>query len=331
IVGLTTAIVATSITRAQSSIKTQIAYASITQIGIMFIELAAGLEWLVLLHFVSNASLRTYQLLISPSVVSYLIHDQFFYFVRPIQKIKNTLLGKMRATLYVLSIKEWNMNTAVSHYLWKPLKVVGRACAALDWPPIQIASLALFLSFASIAMLLTNLVLFASIVAAVTSLIFYIRAYTTKGAAAAAWNLIMLGHLFGALFLASASVTNWQYLVMYGVGIVVAFVLGHICFWYLKTKNQPSMLEDYQGVVYAFPKLGSFFFVVSLLFMAFPISTSFLAQDILLSLISANHIVQIGLFCLAYLLVGVSIMRLYTKVFLGPHKTSYHEKAYRSS
>ena len=58
-VGLLTALIATSITRVQSSIKTQIAYASVTQIGIMFIELALGLHWLVLLHFVSNACLRT--------------------------------------------------------------------------------------------------------------------------------------------------------------------------------------------------------------------------------------------------------------------------------
>ncbi|HSW90301.1 MAG TPA: proton-conducting transporter membrane subunit, partial [Patescibacteria group bacterium] len=72
VIGLVTAIVASTIARVQSSIKTQIAYASITQIGIMFIEIAAGLRWLVLVHFVSNASLRTYQLLISPSIVSYL-------------------------------------------------------------------------------------------------------------------------------------------------------------------------------------------------------------------------------------------------------------------
>src|SRR6266540_2015722 len=124
VLGLITAIVASSIARVQSSIKTQIAYASITQIGIMFIEVAAGLPWLALLHFASNASLRTYQLLISPSVVSYLVHDQFFYFVPPPQRIKHTLLGKLRATIYILSIKEWNMNTGASRYLWRPLKSI---------------------------------------------------------------------------------------------------------------------------------------------------------------------------------------------------------------
>ncbi|HSW77549.1 MAG TPA: proton-conducting transporter membrane subunit [Candidatus Chromulinivoraceae bacterium] len=334
VLGLVTAVVASSIARAQSSIKTQIAYASITQIGIMFIEVAAGLQWLALLHFVSNASLRTYQLLISPSVVSYLVHDQFFYFVPPVQRIKNTFLGKIHATFYILGIKEWSMNTAVSYYLWKPLKSIGRVFAFLDSLFVQITVFVLFLAalivVASIA-LSADLLLVASTIAAVISIIFYIRAYTTKNSARIAWNLIMLGHLFGVLFLVLASTRDWKYLAMYGAGVIAAFIVGHICLWYLETKDEPNALRDYHGSIYAFPRLGNLFFIVSLLFMAFPISPSFLAQDMLISLIPEGHAFQVVLFCLSYLLVGVSTIRLYTKVFFGSHKTSYHETAYKSS
>ena len=333
VLGLVTAIVASSITRVQSSIKVQIAYASITQIGIMFIEVAAGLQWLALIHFVSNASLRTYQLLISPSVVSYLVHDQFFYFVPPPERIKNTLLGKLRATLYILSIKEWNMNTAVSHYLWKPLKSIGRTIAFLDKAPAQVASAVLFLAAAAIAAPMsvsTDSKLVISTAAAVVCIAFYIRAYTTKNSAHVCWNLIMLGNLFVALFLGLASAADWQYLLMYGVGVAVAFVAGHACLWYLQLQRESLTLGNYHGAIYPFKKLGHVFFIVCLLFMAFPISPSFLAQDILLSFIPRGHALQIVLFCLAYLLVGVSIMRLYTKIFFGWHRTS-NEIAYKSS
>jgi NADH:ubiquinone oxidoreductase subunit 5 (subunit L)/multisubunit Na+/H+ antiporter MnhA subunit len=334
VVGLVTAIVASSITRVQSSIKTQIAYASITQIGIMFIEVAAGLEWLALIHFISNAALRTYQLLISPSAVSYMVHDQFFNFTPPPQRIKNTFLGKLRAATYILSIKEWNMNTAVSRYLWMPLKSVGRAFAFLDKLPAQAASLALFLAAVSMAVfttLPTDSKLAISTAAAAIGIIFYIRAYATKNSATIGWNLIMLGHMFGALFLALASSGGWNYLVVYGMGVAAAFVVGHICLRYLNIKGAPTTLGDYHGLIYAFKNLGNLFFVVCLLFMAFPMSPSFLAQDILLSSIPASNGLQIVLFCLSYLLVGVSIMRLFTKVFFGPHKTSHHETAYKSS
>lgn len=141
----------------------------------------------------------------------------------------------------------------------------------------------------------------------------------------------MLGHLFGILFLILASAGNWKYLVMYSAGVVVAFVAGHICLWYLESRGQQTTLREYHGSIYAFTKLGNLFFVISLLFMAFPISPSFLAQDILLSLITGGHALLILLFCVSYLLVGVSTMRMYTKVFFGPHKASYHELAYKSA
>jgi NADH:ubiquinone oxidoreductase subunit 5 (subunit L)/multisubunit Na+/H+ antiporter MnhA subunit len=334
VLGLVTAIVASSIARVQSSIKTQIAYASITQIGIMFIEVAAGLQWLALLHFVSNASLRAYQLLISPSVVSYLVHDQFFYFVPPPQRIKNTLLGNLRATLYVLSIKEWNMNTAVSHYLWKPLKSAGQRFTFLERLPAQVSSVVLFSVLAVIAASVTlpaGVKLVLSNTLAVLGVAFYIRAYATKDSARTCWNLAMLGNLFTALFLGIASAGSWKYLVMHGVGVTLAFIAGHICLRYLEINGESTALGDYHGTIYAYKKLGHVFFIVCLLFMAFPISPSFLAQDILLSFIPGSHASQITLFCLAYLIMGVSIMRLYTKVFFGPYKRSYHEIAYRSS
>ncbi|HSX05874.1 MAG TPA: proton-conducting transporter membrane subunit [Candidatus Saccharimonadales bacterium] len=334
ILGLVTAVAASSIARVQSSIKTQIAYASITQIGIMFIEVAAGLPWLAVLHFVSNASLRTYQLLISPSIVSYLVHDQFFYFVPPPQRIKDTLLGKLRATVYILSVKEWNMNTAVSRYLWRPFKSIGRTYAFLDRPAVQTVAAVLFLAAAWLTASIpvaASWKLTASTAAALVSIVFYIRAYATKGSIRASWNLIMLGHLFGALFLGLASGGSWKYLVTYGLGVTVAFIAGHVCLWYLAVKGESTTLADYHGSIYAFKELGHVFFIVCLLFMAFPISASFLAQDVLLSLIPRGHALQILLFCLSYLLVGVSIMRLYTKAFFGPYKRTYHEIAYKSS
>lgn len=332
--GLVTAIVASSIARVQSSIKTQIAYASAAQIGIMFVEVAAGLQWLALLHFVSNASLRTYQLLISPSAVSYLVHDQFFYFAPPAQRIKNTFLGKLRATAYILGIKEWNMNTAASHYLWKPLKSVGRAFAFLDNTPAQVAVVVLFLAAAgagATAALPAGLRLALSTAATVVSIVIYIRAYATKNSARVCWNLILLGQLFGALFLGLGGAGSLQYFVLYGGGVAAAFAAGHACLWYLQARREPLALAEYHGSIFAHKELGHVFFIVCLLFMTFPISPSFVGQDSMVSFIPASHGALVALFCLGYLLMGVSVMRLYTKLFFGPHTRGDHETADRAS
>ena len=226
------------------------------------------------------------------------------------------------------------MNTAVSHYVWEPLKTAGRKFAFLDRSVFQVIFLVLFLGLVELTAstnVSATIKLAASTAAAAVSIMFYIRAFTTKGAAVVCWNLIMLGHVFSIMFLALAADGNWKYLAMYGAGVVLAFVMGHLCLWYLAMKSHASTLQDYQGAIYVFAKLGNFFFIVCLLFMAFPISPSFLAQDILLGLIPGSHVLQTVLFCFSYLLVGVSTMRLYTKIFFGPHKTSYHERAYKSS
>jgi hypothetical protein len=81
------------IARVQPNVKTQIAYSSAAQIGIMFIEIALGFHWLVLIHFAGNAFLRTYQLLVSPSVLNYLVHHQYFHYHPP----QNKVVGKLKA------------------------------------------------------------------------------------------------------------------------------------------------------------------------------------------------------------------------------------------
>ncbi len=332
--GCLTAIVATSIARVQSSSKTQIAYASVTQIGIMFVEIAAGLPWLALLHFISNASLRTYQLLISPSIAGYLVHDQFFHAAPPARHIKQTLMGRLQATAYVLGIKEWGMNSAVTRFVWLPLKSAGRAVAFLDRLPAQAASLALFVLAAGVAAtvpLSARGTLALSTALAVVSLIFYIRAHATKHAARTCWNLLMLGNLFGVLFLVTASAGDWQYVGIYALGVVLAFLAGHAYLRYLEARNGSLALREYHGLISGSETPGHLFFVVALVFMAFPVSPSFLAQDALVRLIPEARGAQLLLFCCSYVLAGAGIMRLYTKVFFGPHKKNPHEIGYRSS
>ena len=121
-IGAVTAIAATLIARVQPTVKTQIAYSSAAQIGLMFIEVAIGWHWLVLVHFAGNAFLRTYQLLVSPSVLNYLVHHQYFHYATPVQK----KISKLKATLYVLGIKEWNLDGMMFTYLWSPFKWLGK-------------------------------------------------------------------------------------------------------------------------------------------------------------------------------------------------------------
>ncbi len=331
--GLVTALVATTITRVQSSIKSQIAYASITQIGIMFVEVALGLHFLALFHFVSNALLRSYQLLISPSIVGYLIHEQLFHFVPPAQKIQDGFFGKIRATFYILAIREWNMDSSTTHYFWKPVKQIGRGLKFLDTVLGQVLGVILLIAGALGSMKLTASdtgLQVISTVAAVLGLVYYFRAFEIKKNPKTSWNLTFIGHLFVLLFLAITAGWNWAFIFMYAGGVIVAYILGLMCLAYLE-KRETITLEDFQGHVYEYPRLANLFFLVCLAFMAFPVTPSFLGQEILLSSLSPENTFQIVLFGLAYFFSGITIFRIFGKIFFGPHQKSYHEIAYKSS
>ena len=331
VLGLLTALIATSITRVQSSAKTQIAYASVTQIGIMFIELAAGLHTLVLFHFVSNACLRTYQLLISPSIVSYLIHYQFYTFVTPIHKIQSNFLGKIRSTLFILGIKEWNMDSAMTHLIWQPLKSTGQWLRFLDRRSAVYVALVSIGSYAAFGSNMSHAMMDAVIwVSAILSILLFVRAYANTGTALMCWTQIFLGQIFASIFLSALAGAALDTIVFYLTGIVVAYLVGVLCLSKLDRTGQLNLME-YHGYMYERPLLGNAFFIACLALIVFPITPSFIGEEVLLSMIHTSHGALVGIFALGYVLSGVCAMRLFAKVFFGPHKKTYHEIAYRSS
>ena len=126
LLGLATCFVATGIARVQTSVKSQIAYSSVAQIGIIFCEIALGWNTLALIHIAGNAFLRSYQLLTSPSVVTYLMKDMFYNFNPKKNNIEGRVSKKLEYTFYVLGTREFTINMFLYSYLWNPMKWVGR-------------------------------------------------------------------------------------------------------------------------------------------------------------------------------------------------------------
>ncbi len=68
-VGAATALHSTLVGRAQTDAKSQLAYATTQQVGLVFVEIGLGLESLALLHLTGNALLRSAQLLRASSLL----------------------------------------------------------------------------------------------------------------------------------------------------------------------------------------------------------------------------------------------------------------------
>ena len=69
--GVSTAIYATMARRVQTDVKSSLAFASLTHVSIILVEIALGLHRLAFMHLLGNACLRLFQFLRAPSV----LHD----------------------------------------------------------------------------------------------------------------------------------------------------------------------------------------------------------------------------------------------------------------
>src|SRR5262249_5142763 len=67
--GLGTAALAAMTARVQSDIKSALAFASLTQVGLIVAEIGCGLRWIPLAHMIGHGCLRTLQFLRAPTLL----------------------------------------------------------------------------------------------------------------------------------------------------------------------------------------------------------------------------------------------------------------------
>ena len=63
----------------------------------------------------------------------------------------------------------------------------------------------------------------------------------------------------------------------------------------------------------------------------FPITPTFIGEDLIFSHIHEDQYVLALFTTLSFIIDGLALVRIYARVFLGPHIKTYHETPYRSS
>ncbi len=332
IIGAATGIIATFIARVQSTVKTQIAYSSAAQIGIIFIEVALGFHILALIHFAGNAFLRTYQLLVSPSVLNYLVHHQYFHYHPPQAK----RVAKMSATFYILGIKEWNLDTVMFNYLWSPFKWIGRqlqflgsgvATAVLG--AAGLAALAVSLYKPEFAGVQRDVLSVSFLSIALASVLF---SFSHRRSAIKAWVYLLLAHIFIIAGIGvNAEHINTTEIVFYASGILLTFTLGFYCLRKIKAIDNDITLNNYHGYVYEQKKTALLFLVAAIGMLCFPVTAAFIGIDVLFTYIDDGQVALITLLSLCFVFIELAAIRIFSRIYLGLHKKTNHPVAFRSS
>jgi NADH-quinone oxidoreductase subunit L len=335
LLGFTTSIIASGIARVQSSVKSQIAYSSISQIGLMFIEVAAGFNDLALVHFAGNAFLRTYQLLVSPSVVTYLIREQFYNFTPRQQAYETSLPRKLAYSFYMLCLQEWNLDSFLYRYFWNPLKWAGKKMDFLTFNRVLFVFVpgylvGLYLVYHK-TLIPVQIQTWLTYFFALIALGMVLKSFTERRRAQMAWLLLVMSHFWVALAISFNEQFSFDQVHVYLSGIAVSGIIGFICLRRLKRQERHIGLQQFHGHAYQHPKLALLFLLTCLGVSGFPITPTFVGEDLIFSHIHEDQALLAFIISLAFIIDGISIIRIYARVFLGPHVKSVYEMAYRSS
>jgi NADH-quinone oxidoreductase subunit L len=332
VIGAVTGIVATLIARVQPTVKTQIAYSSAAQIGIIFIEIALGFHVLALVHFAGNAFLRTYQLLVSPSVLNYLVHHQYFHYHPPEEK----QVSGTKATFYILGVKEWNMDTFMFRFVWNPFKWIGSQLQFLNTisgnivlAGIAIVTLVLSLRFAEWTREMGELF---PIVCLLLALLTILTSFASRRSARRTWDMILIAHVFILSAITSLmNKLNYTEIVMYGAGVLVAYILGRVCLQRTHAIDKDTQLDQYHGYVYEGKQTALFFLLSAVGLLGFPITSAFIGIDVFFTYIPSAAPLLITLMALCFIFIELAAIRIYLRIYCGPHKKLDHPVAFRSS
>lgn len=133
--GIVTALFGAVAARVQTDIKSALAFASLTQVGIIVAEIGFGLRYIALIHIIGHACLRTLQLLRAPT----LLHDY--------HSLENAIGGRLpqpagfwdrllpagvRGWIYRFALERGYMDAVLTDYVVGPFVRLFRWCDALE-------------------------------------------------------------------------------------------------------------------------------------------------------------------------------------------------------
>lgn len=128
-VGLLTALHGTMAGRVAADAKTLLAHASVTQLGLIFMEIGLGWSWLAVLHICGHAAIRTLEFLRAPSM----LHDYHRlhaaaggHLVKPGSHYELLLPAGVRAWLYRYALDRSHLDTILDRLLLGPFLAAAR-------------------------------------------------------------------------------------------------------------------------------------------------------------------------------------------------------------
>lgn len=133
--GLLTAIHGTIVGRACADAKTSVAYASLTQVGVIFVEIGAGWTTLAVAHTLGHATVRTLQFLRTPSMLHdyHEMHSAAGGQLAPTGKhLEELFPQRVQIWLYRWALDRGHLDTILDRFVVDPLMRLSHVFSKVD-------------------------------------------------------------------------------------------------------------------------------------------------------------------------------------------------------
>jgi NAD(P)H-quinone oxidoreductase subunit 5 len=133
--GATTAIFAGMTTRVQSDVKSSLAYASLTQVGIIVVEIALGWYAIAFVHLAGHACFRLLQFLTAPNVLHDLHGIEAAMGDRPSPRrgyLEGVVSERVRHQLFLIALERGFLDSILDRAIVEPFTRVAHQLTRLD-------------------------------------------------------------------------------------------------------------------------------------------------------------------------------------------------------
>jgi NAD(P)H-quinone oxidoreductase subunit 5 len=134
-VGVATAIHGTIAGRACADAKSSLSYASLTQVGVVFVEIGLGWKWIAITHILGHATVRTLQFLRAPSMLHdyHQMHSAMGGEIsRTGQHLEDLFPERVKLWLYRWAFDRGHLDTLLDRFVVYPLMWLSKLFARLD-------------------------------------------------------------------------------------------------------------------------------------------------------------------------------------------------------
>jgi NAD(P)H-quinone oxidoreductase subunit 5 len=135
VLGAATAVFAGLTARVQTDVKSSLAYAALTHVGLIVVEIAVGWYTVAFLHLTGHACVRLFQFLSAPNVLHDLhgMEDAFGSRAKPAgRSVEAVTFRGLRRSLFLIALERGFLDSLVERLVVAPFTRTMRLCTRVD-------------------------------------------------------------------------------------------------------------------------------------------------------------------------------------------------------